>query len=400
MNIIDQSELKLKQSRLRFRNLKKVYLCELYHSNLSCMKKHHYCVIMAGGVGSRFWPLSRSTMPKQFLDILGSGRTLLQDTFERFKKIIPAENIYIVSNTEYKNIIESQLPEVRKENILSEPYRRNTAPCITYAAYRLKQKDPEALMVVAPSDHLILKEEKFLAQVKAGLEFVGNHDAMLTLGMVPSRPETGYGYIQANGFKSIEIGGNSFRKVKTFTEKPDINLARIFINSGDFYWNSGIFFWSLKNILHALEFYLPEIYSSFEEGRSVYGTVNEQAFIEKAYSGCKNISVDYGIMEKADNVYVLTTDIGWSDLGTWGSLFDKKVKDQYNNAQIGENIFLYDVKDTLVRVSGEKLVVLQGLEGYIVIQSDDVLLVCKREDEQKIKLFVNDIKISKGDKYI
>lgn len=364
------------------------------------MNEHQYCIIMAGGIGSRFWPLSRSTMPKQFLDILGVGKTLLQQTYERFNRIIPAENIYIVSNAEYRDIIESQIPGIKRGNILSEPYRRNTAPCVAYAAYRLKQIDADAVMVVAPSDHLILKEEKFLSQVQAGLEFVGTHDALLTLGMEPSRPETGYGYIQVNDEKAIETRGNFFRKVKTFTEKPDLKLAHIFIKSGDFYWNSGIFFWSLKSILQGFETYLPEVNSTFEEGNSVYGTKDEELFIEYAYADCKNISIDYGIMEKADNVYVLTTDIGWSDLGTWGSLYDQKEKDLKNNALIGENIFLYDVSNTLVRVSGERLVVLQGLEDYIVVQSDDILLICKRDEEQRIKLFVNDIKISKGDKFI
>jgi mannose-1-phosphate guanylyltransferase len=355
---------------------------------------------MAGGIGSRFWPLSRTDMPKQFLDILGVGKTLFQETYERFSKIIPAENIYIVSNAEYQSIIESQIPGINKENILSEPYRRNTAPCIAYAAYRLKKKDPKAVMVVAPSDHLILKEEKFLEQVQAALEFVGTHDALLTLGMEPSRPETGYGYIQANGEKPVVTRGNSFKKVKTFTEKPDLKLAHIFLKSGDFFWNSGIFFWSLKTIIHSFETYLPEISTSFEEGDSVYGTNDEADFVEHTYSACKNISIDYGIMEKADNVYVLTTDIGWSDLGTWGSLYEQKEKDTNRNALIGENIFLYDVNNTLVRVTGDKLVVLQGLEDYIVVQSEDVLLVCKRDEEQRIKQFVNDIKISKGDKYV
>jgi mannose-1-phosphate guanylyltransferase len=354
---------------------------------------------MAGGVGSRFWPLSRSTKPKQFLDILGIGKTLLQQTYDRFLSIIPSENIYIVSNAEYREIIESQIPGISRGNILSEPYRRNTAPCIAYAAYRLKKRDPDAVMVVAPSDHLILKEEKFISQVQAGLEFVASHDSLLTLGMEPIRPETGYGYIQAIGEKAIETRGSFFRKVKSFTEKPDIKLAQIFLKSGDFYWNSGIFFWSLKSILKGFESYLPEISSSFEEGDSVYGTKDEEVFIEQTYSGCKNISIDYGIMEKADNVYVLTTDLGWSDLGTWGSLFDQKEKDLKNNALIGENIFLYDVNNSLVRVSGEKLVVLQGLDDYIVVQSEDILLICKRDEEQKIKQFVNDIKISKGDKF-
>jgi len=364
------------------------------------MNKHHYCIIMAGGIGSRFWPLSRTNMPKQFLDILGVGTTLLQQTFERFCQIIPSENIYIVSNAEYKEIIELQLPKLKRENILSEPYRRNTAPCVAYAAYRIKQIDPEALMVVAPSDHLILKEEKFLSQVVAGLDFVGSHDALLTLGMVPSRPETGYGYIQANGEKVVEKLGNTYRKVKTFTEKPDLKLANIFLKSGDFYWNSGIFFWSLKSIIQAFEFYLPEISTSFEDGTQIYNTAGEANFIEKTYAGCKNISIDYGIMEKADNVYVLTTDIGWSDLGTWGSLFEQKSKDINNNALIGDNIFIYDVKDSLVSVSGKQMVVLQGLENFIVVQSDDILLVCKREEEQRIKVFVNDVKISKGEKFV
>lgn len=364
------------------------------------MNHHHYCIIMAGGIGSRFWPLSRSTRPKQFLDILGTGKTLLQDTYQRFSRIIPLDNIYIVSNAEYKDIIAEQIPGIHPDQILSEPYRRNTAPCVAYAAYRIKKTDPDAVMVVAPSDHLILKEEKFLLHVKAGMDFVANHDAMLTLGMEPGRPETGYGYIQASEQNGVNMDGHVFRKVKTFTEKPDIKLATVFLKSGDFYWNSGIFFWSLKSIIQAFESYLPEISSSFDEGDSFYGTPDEKSFIEKAYAGCKNISLDYGIMEKADNVYVLTTDIGWSDLGTWGSLYDQKSKEKGNNAVIGESVFLYDVKDSLVRVTGDKLVVLQGLEGYIVVQSDDVLLVCKRDEEQRIKSFVNDIKISKGDKFI
>jgi mannose-1-phosphate guanylyltransferase len=355
---------------------------------------------MAGGVGSRFWPLSRADKPKQFLDILGIGSTLLQETFNRFRKIIPVENIFIVSNIEYEQIIRNQIPDIPDGNILSEPFRRNTAPCIAYASYKIKKTDPKASMVVAPSDHLILKEERFLDEVLAGLKFVGTHDALLTLGMEPSRPETGYGYIQASGSNGIEMENNLFRKVKTFTEKPDQKMARMFISSGDFYWNSGIFFWSMPAILQVLDMYLPEINSSFEEGTAIYNSPGEKEFIEKVYAGCKNISIDYGIMEKAENVYVLTTDIGWSDLGTWGSLFDQKSKNGSNNAVIGENIFLYDVKDSLIRVSDDKLVVLQGLEGYIVVQSEDVLLVCKKDEEQRIKSFVNDIKISKGDKYI
>jgi mannose-1-phosphate guanylyltransferase len=288
------------------------------------MNKKDYCIIMAGGVGSRFWPLSRTSNPKQFLDILGIGKTLLQQTFDRFNKLIPAENIYIVSNTEYYDIIREQIPEMPVENILLEPYRRNTAPCIAYASYRIKVKDPEARMVVAPSDHLILKEEAFLKVVKDGLEFVGEHDNLLTIGIQPSRPETGYGYIQVDSNHIIENDEVVFNKVKTFTEKPDIKLAKVFLESGEFFWNSGIFFWSVESILNSLKEFLPEINKSFSDGIGLYGTDGEAAFIQETYSGCKNISIDYGIMEKADNVYVLTADFGWSDLGTWGSLYDHK----------------------------------------------------------------------------
>ena len=364
------------------------------------MSDHNYCIIMAGGIGSRFWPLSRANKPKQFLDILGIGKTLLQQTFERFVKIIPPDHIYIVGNAEYGSIIKEQIPEIPEKNILLEPFRRNTAPCIAYAAFLLKAKDPEAVMVVAPSDHLILKEEKFLKIVKEGFNFVSTHDNLLTLGIEPSRPETGYGYIQSEKSEDNIVLKSVFKKVKTFTEKPDYELAKVFFESGDFFWNSGIFFWSLESIIDSLEKYLPDINSTFEEGLSVYGTVKEAAFIEKAYSGCKNISIDYGIMEKANNVYVLTTDIGWSDLGTWGSLFEHKEKDENENAIVGENVFLYDVINSVITVQEEKLVVLQGLDNYIVVESKDTLLVCKKSEEQRIKLFVNDVKMKKGEKYI
>jgi mannose-1-phosphate guanylyltransferase len=355
---------------------------------------------MAGGIGSRFWPLSRVDKPKQFLDILGIGKTLLQQTYERFVKIIPPENIYIVSNQEYGPLIKDQVPDLPKENILLEPFRRNTAPCIAYAAYRLKAKDPEANMVVAPSDHLILKEDKFLEVVKEGLNFIHSHNALLTLGIKPSRPETGYGYIQSERTKEIKISQSVFKRVKTFTEKPDYELAKIFYESGDFFWNAGIFFWSLDTITESMEKYLPDIYSSFEEGIGIYGTSGEADFIENTYSGCKNISIDYGIMEKADNVYVMTSDIGWSDLGTWGSLYDQKVKDENENAIVGESVFLYDVKNSVVIDKEDKIVVIQGLDNYIVVESDDVLLICRKEEEQRIKLFVHDVRIKKGEKYI
>lgn len=364
------------------------------------MNKKDYCIIMAGGVGSRFWPLSRTSNPKQFLDILGVGKSLLQQTFDRFRNVIPTENIYIVSNAEYSDIIKEQIPELPIENILLEPYRRNTAPCIAYAAYRIKVKDPGARMVVAPSDHLILKEDTFLKVVKDGLEFVGEHDNLLTIGIQPNRPETGYGYIQVDKNNVIENNEVVFNKVKTFTEKPDIKLAKVFLESGEFFWNSGIFFWSLESIIKSLKDFLPEINKSFNEGMDLYGTDKEAAFIQETYSGCKNISIDYGIMEKADNVYVLTADFGWSDLGTWGSLYEHKEKDDEGNVKIGDKLFLYDTRDSIINTSNKRLVVIQGMDDFIVVDSEDVLLICKKDQEQRIKSFVNDVKLESGDKFV
>ena len=361
------------------------------------MDNNYFCVIMAGGIGSRFWPLSKTEYPKQFLDILGTGRTLLQQTFDRFRKIMPSDQIYVVSNLEYQEIIAEQLPEMPEENILLEPFRRNTAPCIDYANFRILRKNPAAKIVVAPSDHLIIREEDFLRSVKQGLEFVATNAALLTLGIVPSRPETGYGYIQSiekqiKGYESL-----SLRKVKTFTEKPDLELARVFLNSGDFYWNAGIFFWSLDTILNSFELHLPEIHSLFKEGLELYGTASETHFIEQTYANCRNISIDYGIMEKAENVYVLITDFGWSDLGTWSSLYEQLNKDRNLNSVIGKHVFMYESSGTLVNVQDNMLVVLQGLEDYIVVQNENIILICKREDEQKIKQYVNDIRAEIGD---
>jgi len=352
---------------------------------------------MAGGIGSRFWPLSKAQCPKQFLDILGVGRTLLQQTYDRFIQFIPAQQIYIVSNLEYKQIISDQLPELPEENILLEPLRRNTAPCIDYANFRIQQKNPDANIVVAPSDHLIVKEEEFLEHVKEGLEFVQAKDALLTMGIVPSRPETGYGYIQSVQKKIKGFESTGLRKVKTFTEKPDLKLARVFLDSGDFYWNAGIFFWSLKAIMNAFESFLPEIHSLFKEGTEIYGTKKEAAFIGKTYSNCRNISIDYGVMEKAENVFVLVSDFGWSDLGTWGSLYDQLDKDENENTVTGKHVFVYDSSGNIVNVHDDKLVVLQGLKDYIVVQNEGIILVCRRKDEQKIKQFVNEIKSELGE---
>jgi mannose-1-phosphate guanylyltransferase len=361
------------------------------------MSKDNYCVIMAGGIGSRFWPLSKSQRPKQFIDILGVGRTLLQQTFDRFIRLVPADQIFIVSNLEYKDIIVEQLPDIPEENILLEPLRRNTAPCIDYANFRIRQKNPDANIVVSPSDHLIVREEDFLREVKQGLQFVSENDALLTMGIVPSRPETGYGYIQSIQKKVKGYESAGLRKVKTFTEKPDIELAKIFLNSGDFYWNAGIFFWSMKSIMSTFETYLPEVHALFKEGEAVYGTEEEQKFIEKTYSSCRNISIDYGIMEKADNVYVLVSDFGWSDLGTWGSLYEQLNKDEQKNSVTGKHVFMYDSTGNIVNVQDDKLVVLQGLDDYIIVQNDNIILVCRMEDEQKIKQFVNEIRSELGE---
>lgn len=355
---------------------------------------------MAGGIGSRFWPYSRAKAPKQFLDVLGTGRTLLQLTYDRFVKIIPKENILIVSNEDYAEIILEQLPDIESDQVLLEPMRRNTAPCIAYANHRIKSINPKANIVVAPSDHIILKEKEFTEIVESGLSFVETNEALLTLGIQPHRPETGYGYIQIAGDKDNIKLNESFRKVKTFTEKPNHELARKFLESGDFFWNSGMFFWSLSSINKAFEQFLPDINNLFEEGAQLYKTEKEKEFITGTYSKCKNISIDYGIMEKANNVHVLCADIGWSDLGTWGSLYDISDKDENNNFSKGGKSFLYDTKDCLITIPNNKLAVIQGVEDVIIVDSQDVLLICKKDQEQNIKQYVNDVKLSAGDKYI
>ena len=347
-----------------------------------------------------FWPLSRIKKPKQFLDILGTGETLLVQTFNRMKKVIPAENIYIVTSSDYGSIVMEQIPEIKEEQVMLEPRRCNTAPCIAYANYKIKKKCQNANIVVAPSDHIILKENVFIDILNKGLEFVSKNDSLLTLGIQPSRPETGYGYIQIGGDKSKIHLNESFRKVKTFTEKPDLKMARVFMESGDFFWNSGIFFWSLNTIMKAFEKYLPEIDNLFNEGYNYYYTEKEYEFIKNVYSKCRIISIDYGIMEKADNVHVLCSDIGWSDLGTWGSLYEKLKKNKDLNSISGKNVFVYDTKNCLINVPNDKLVVVQGLNDYILVESDNMILICKKKDEQKIKRFVNDIKLEKGDDFM
>ena len=354
------------------------------------MNKNNYAVIMAGGIGSRFWPMSKSSFPKQFLDILGTGETLIQQTFSRLERICPPANILIVTNTNYKNLCLEQLPNVVESNILCEPAMRNTAPCVAYAAFKIQSMNEDANMIIAASDHIILKEDEFVRVANDCLDIVAKNDVLLTLGITPSRPDTGYGYIQ---FSEDNLSGSKkARKVKTFTEKPNQELALNFLDSGDFLWNSGMFIWSAKSIALAYRKHLRDMHDIFDEGKQFYNTINEKEFIDRVFPACKNISIDYGIMEKSGNVYVYPADFGWSDLGTWGSLYSHLELDEYKNTIQGNNVMMYDSTDNLVKVSDDKLVVLQGLNGYIVVENEGTILVCKKEDEQKIKQFVADLK--------
>ncbi len=359
---------------------------------------NRYVIIMAGGIGSRFWPLSRKERPKQFLDIAGTGETLIQQTYRRFSSICKAENIYVVTSLEHKDLVTEQLG-INSKNVLAEPFRRNTAPCIAYGTFRIMKENPDAIIAVTPSDHLIIKEEKFKGVIKECMDFVEKNDALVTLGIKPDRPETGYGYIQADRKKPVK-DYSDLLKVKTFTEKPDIDLATKFIQSGDFYWNSGIFIWNVKTIMESFEKFLPEMYSGFADGREFLGTKSEKEFISRTYAHCKSISIDYGIMEKADNVYVRCTDIGWSDLGTWSSLYDHSGHDNSGNSILHGNLFSYDNNNNIISVSPKKVAVIQGLNDYIVVETDDVLLIVKKEEEQNIKNFLDDVKKDTGERYL
>ena len=363
------------------------------------MNSNNYCIIMAGGIGSRFWPLSTTSKPKQFLDILGTGRSLLQQTFDRFVQIIPAENIYVVTNEAYGKLTQIQLPELKADQILNEPAMRNTAPCIAYATFKILSRNPEANFIVAPSDHLITKEEIFLKTITKGLEFTEKHSSLLTIGIKPSRPETGYGYIQADTKEDITLG--AIHEVKTFTEKPNIELAKVFLDSGEFFWNSGIFMWKGKTITKALERFLPHTAEKFINCNNIYYTSDEKNIINDVYTSCKSISIDYGVMEKAGNVCVLCSEpIGWSDLGTWGSLYDHLDLDKNKNALSQSDALIYDCQNNIINLPQGKIAVIQGLDGYIVAQTDDTLLICKKGEEQRIKQFVTDVKIEKGEEYV
>lgn len=360
---------------------------------------NYYCVIMAGGVGARFWPMSNSKTPKQFLDILGEGQTLIQKTFQRFTKICPKENIYIVTSKNYKDITLEQLPDITENQVILEPYRRNTAPCIAYANYKIKAQNPNAVIVVAPSDHVILKEDVFTRVIEHGLSAVAGNDWLLTIGIRPSSPNTGYGYIQFIEDKSYDKNATIYA-VKTFTEKPELEIAKSFLESGDFLWNAGIFMWSLQSIEKAFEQYLPEVNDLFKQGIGLYNTEKEADFIDEIYQICKNISIDYGIMEKANNVMVYAAEFGWSDLGTWGSLYELRKKDQNNNAIAGNHVRTYDSSKCVINVPKNKVVVIQGLEDYIVVDNNDVLLICKKSEEQQIRQYVANVQIDFGNKYV
>ncbi len=359
-----------------------------------------YCVIMAGGVGSRFWPLSRQNKPKQFLDILGVGSSLLQQTYERVSAICPDTNIYIVTNENYVDLVKEQLPSIPVDNILAEPDRRNTAPCIAYAAYKIIKKDPQANMLVTPADHFILDNDKFIETVNAGLNFVAENDVLLTLGIKPTRPETGYGYIQIEQENKQSIGNVDVYKVKTFTEKPDLKMATIFYESGEFYWNAGIFLWKVQTILDAFVKYMPEMIDEFDRIKGDLDTEREKASIADVYSKIQSISIDYGVMEKAENVFVIPSSFRWSDLGTWGALYENSAdKDDNGNVKVG-NVMTYNTKNSLINTPEKRLVVVQGLENVIIAESDNMLLITTMKDEQFIRQIVNDIRLEKGEDFV
>lgn len=366
---------------------------------MNMINKNNFCVIMAGGIGVRFWPMSKTETPKQFIDILGDGRTLIQKTFDRFAKFCPQENIYVVTNAQYEDLVKTQIPEISEDQIVLEPARRNTAPCIAYANYKIKARNPNAVVVVAPSDHIILDEEVFIDVIKNGLETVADNDWLLTIGIHPSFPNTGYGYIQFNEDLVYEKN-SSIYAVKTFTEKPSLEFAQQFVESGDFLWNAGIFMWSVKSIQDAFEEYLPEVDELFKKGEGLYNTSGEKEFINRIYQICRNISVDYGIMEKAKNVHVFAADFGWSDLGTWGAFHELMKKDQNNNAIVGNRVKTYNSTNCIISMPNNKVAVIQGLDDYIIVDTEDALLICKKEDEQQIKQFATDVKIDFGDKYV
>lgn len=354
--------------------------------NSSKTVNHSHLVIMAGGIGSRFWPMSTPERPKQFVDVLGTGRTFIQMTVDRFKGILPAENVWVVTSQAYEDIVAEQLPEVPRRNILLEPCRRNTAPCIAYAAWRIKSIDPKATIVVSPSDHLVLDVPEFQRVITSAMDFASTSDAIVTLGMKPTRPETGYGYIQTD-MSCPSARNKEIYRVDAFREKPDLATAEKYIRKPNMLWNAGIFIWNVSTVVNALRVYAPEINEVFENLLPLYGTDKEQEAINENFPKCESISVDYAILEKSEEIYCFPASFGWSDLGTWGSLRENVSRDNNGNAVIGNNVQTFETRDCVIHCSEERRVVVQGLEGYIVAEKDNTLLICKLSEEQRIKQF-------------
>jgi len=361
------------------------------------MNKNNYAIIMAGGAGTRFWPKSRKSLPKQFIDILNTGETLIQSTFKRLSNCVRTKNIYIVTNKNYAQLCIDQL-KIKKENIFLEPIMRNTAPCIAYSSFKIKQKNPEANILVCPSDHIVHDNNLFSEIIGECLKISATSETIVTLGINPTRPDTGFGYIQ---YEQNETNDDSkIKKVKTFTEKPSQSLALQFIDSGEFLWNSGMFIFNVNTIINSFKTHLNEIYEIFNDASDIYWTAKEVKYIERFFPACKNISIDYGILEKSDNVYVYPSNFGWSDLGTWGSIYSISEKDENQNIISGEKVIAYDCTNSIFNISDDKLLIAHGLDNYIVIESNNNILICKKEDEQKVKNFVNDIKVKFGDERI
>lgn len=351
-------------------------------------KNDNHLVIMAGGVGSRFWPMSTPQMPKQFIDVLGCGRTLIQLTVDRFKGICDPENVWIVTSEHYADIVKEQLPEIPESNILKEPCRRNTAPCIAYVSWKIKARNPKANIVVAPSDHVVMNVPEFQRVILSAMSFTKDSDAILTLGMKPTRPETGYGYIEAD-LRAASATNKEVYRVDSFKEKPDLETAQEYVAQNNYFWNSGIFIWNVNTIVNAFRVYQPAIAKIFENLLPVFYTPAEQETIDREFPNCESISVDYAILEKAEEIFVFPASFGWSDLGTWGSLYEQMPQDLNKNVCIGENIQIYDTRNCVIHTLQEKKVVVMGLDGYIVAEKDGALLICKLSEEQKIKLFTD-----------
>lgn len=362
------------------------------------MMENRYCVIMCGGVGSRFWPFSKSSAPKQFIDFFGTGRSLLQMSFDRVAEIVPVRNIIAITNERYAPLVKQQLPDLADDQILLEPDRRNTAPCIAWAAYHIHAINPNAMMLVTPSDHLILKDDAFRKCVENGFDFMKRQrNGLLTLGIKPNRPETGYGYIQVC---KDQVDADGFAKVKTFTEKPNEELAKVFVESGEFFWNSGIFLWSADAVIDAFHEHCTDIALRFDKGLGKFGTAREREFIEAEFPACPNISIDYAVMEKSKSVYVECVDIGWSDLGSWGAYYEKSPKAENRNVLHNCRTVISNCSGNVFAAKKEKLIVASGLDNYIVADNDDILLICPLSEEQKIKQYVNEVKANFGDKYL